>query len=323
MIDAVTIDGFRGIHRGALVGFGPVTVLTGPNGCGKSAVLDALLIAASADPADALGRAISHHPVNRLHAEWLIHNRAAASRIGVIEGESSFTAELWIEDEETPFGNLEPPVRRAIAKIDGQIAIAQIGADGRYHTRPFPLRRGRYARLVDTGVPTPLTRIWSDVVKGGAREAAERVLSVLLPGARAFQTLHEQDGSAALYIEYSDRAVPVALCGDGIQAAVQILLNLSVIRSGGLALVEEPEVFQHPIALRQTVRVLWEAAQRGVQLVIATHSTEVIDGLLEHAKRRLQDVVVLNLALRDGELHCVRTPGPEAVRRREAGDDLR
>jgi hypothetical protein len=289
MIDALTIDGFRGIHRGALVGFGPVTVLTGPNGCGKSAVLDALLIAGSADPADALGRAISHHPVNRLPAEWLVNHRAVGARIGVVEGESSFSVELWIEDEDSPSGNLESPVRRAVARLDGQLAVAQIGADGRYHTRPMPLRRGRYARLVDTGVPTPLTRIWADVVKGGAREQAEQV----------------------------------ALCGDGIQAAVQILLNLAVIRSGGLALIEEPEVFQHPRAIGQTVKVLWEAAERGVQLVVTTHSIEIIDGLLAAAGERLSDVVVLNLKLEGGELACVRAAGPEAVRKRQAGEDLR
>jgi hypothetical protein len=323
MIDALTIDGFRGIHRGALVGFGPVTVLTGPNGCGKSAVLDALLIAGSADPADALGRAISHHPVNRLPAEWLVNHRAVGARIGVVEGESSFSVELWIEDEDSPSGNLESPVRRAVARLDGQLAVAQIGADGRYHTRPMPLRRGRYARLVDTGVPTPLTRIWADVVKGGAREQAEQVLQKLLPGARAFQSLQEQDGSTALYVEYEDRAVPVALCGDGIQAAVQILLNLAVIRSGGLALIEEPEVFQHPRAIGQTVKVLWEAAERGVQLVVTTHSIEIIDGLLAAAGERLSDVVVLNLKLEGGELACVRAAGPEAVRKRQAGEDLR
>jgi len=40
MIESVEIESFRGIRRGALKDLGALTSLTGPNGCGKSTIVD-------------------------------------------------------------------------------------------------------------------------------------------------------------------------------------------------------------------------------------------------------------------------------------------
>lgn len=66
MIHSIEITGFRGIRQGRLEELGKLTVLTGPNGCGKSAVLDALLVGTRADVANAAGDAVCRHPAEAL-----------------------------------------------------------------------------------------------------------------------------------------------------------------------------------------------------------------------------------------------------------------
>ena len=43
MIRSVEIKNFRGIQDGKLEDLTPLVILVGPNGCGKSTILDALL----------------------------------------------------------------------------------------------------------------------------------------------------------------------------------------------------------------------------------------------------------------------------------------
>lgn len=48
-------------------------------------------------------------------------------------------------------------------------------------------------------------------------------------------------------------------------------------------MVEEPEVYQHPRSIRQQARALLAAMRRGVQLVVTTHSLELIDEVVSEA----------------------------------------
>jgi hypothetical protein len=62
MIHQLTLTDFRGIRAGTLGDFAPLTVLVGPNGCGKSTVLDALLLGATQRPLDAFARILGRRP---------------------------------------------------------------------------------------------------------------------------------------------------------------------------------------------------------------------------------------------------------------------
>jgi DNA repair exonuclease SbcCD ATPase subunit len=49
MIQSISINGLRGIAKGEIEGFAPLTILVGPNSSGKSTILDACMLAASAN----------------------------------------------------------------------------------------------------------------------------------------------------------------------------------------------------------------------------------------------------------------------------------
>ena len=81
MIEAITIEGLRGIREGSLEGLGALTILTGPNGCGKSTVLDALFIATHPRPDVGVALAVSRRKASWNAAQWLVANFAASARL--------------------------------------------------------------------------------------------------------------------------------------------------------------------------------------------------------------------------------------------------
>jgi hypothetical protein len=72
VIESVEIKNLRGIREGRLNQLTPLTVLVGPNSSGKSTVLDALLIAASLSPGDAVGKAVNRRATRDADARWLL-----------------------------------------------------------------------------------------------------------------------------------------------------------------------------------------------------------------------------------------------------------
>lgn len=64
MITSIEIQGLRGIREGRIEGLAPLTILVGPNGCGKSTMLEALGVACAGGSAAAAFRAMANR-------EWL------------------------------------------------------------------------------------------------------------------------------------------------------------------------------------------------------------------------------------------------------------
>jgi AAA15 family ATPase/GTPase len=105
---------------------------------------------------------------------------------------------------------------------------------------------------------------------------------------------------------------------------VQLALETAVAPEG-LVLVEEPEVYQHPRAIWANARGLLANVRRGVQIVLTTHSLELIDALLAEATPEdLEKMALFNLRLDDGALMAARRDGDDITfARRELENDLR
>ena len=80
MISSIEISRFRGIREGKLDGLAPLTVLVGPNGCGKSTVLDALLIGGSRETGKSSGRAVQRHHGVKYGAPWLLWRKGISGK---------------------------------------------------------------------------------------------------------------------------------------------------------------------------------------------------------------------------------------------------
>jgi predicted ATPase len=181
-----------------------------------------------------------------------------------------------------------------------------------------------FVRIVDSGLPVPLHQTFTHIARTGRRDDVYELLSALVPDFGQLEILVEDDDSPSLYLTSAGRSVPVGLAGDGVQAFVQLALEIAVAPEG-LVLVEEPEVYQHPKAIWQTAKVLLANMRRGVQMVITTHSLELIDAILSEASEDdLGNIALFNLKLVDGELEHGRRVGEEiAFARQTLENDLR
>lgn len=346
MITAITIENLRGIAEGRLAGLAPLTIITGPNGCGKSTVLDAMLIAASPTPGEAIGRAVDRHPVARDGARWLVRRG--------LDGNSS---RLAIEFAGAPAHEcflavvrLPPPARHpdfddppdatfmvgyfagsrarddaqgaAMGKTAGTAMGDQTRVRVKFSARnasrtehvsessPLPTTN---IRLIDPGLPIALAESFSEAIRAGARREIETYLPFVAPSARSLEILSDK-GVPSLYVDSEvGGPIPAALAGDGVQSFLQLAIELAQVPHG-LALVEEPEVYQHPRALRQTALALVAAMRRGVQVVMTTHSLELIDAIIATLSEDEQgNLAFFSLMLEGGVLKSSRFGGADAA----------
>lgn len=208
--------------------------------------------------------------------------------------------------------------------LDGWTAF---GGDNQYEAQrsgghglsPVP-----FVRLVDPGLPIPLHATFSAAIKAGRRDLVHELLADLLSGFERLEIIDLGERDFGLAVTRNGLSVPVGLSGDGIQAFVQLALEIAIVPNG-LALVEEPEVYQHPKAIHESARALVANVRRGVQVVLTTHSLELIDALLvASGEEGLGSMALFSLKLEQGELTSGRRTGEEIAFARETLEtDLR
>ncbi len=345
MISSVEIKGLRGIKQGKLDNLTPLVVLVGPNNAGKSTILEALLIGSNTDISEAIVVAVNRKNGLSEKARWLVASKASECVVSVKNdrGDSRTVTLQASREAENKQTRITGTVTTRIEKQRGSVesGVSVVPQNTKMAINPISFNDGAvgYAQTTSSfrGIPevhlvdvemvaglSPLHELYTRVVEQGRRKEARELLSHLVQGVDDILILTEGD-RPLLYLDYGDSSVPVALAGEGIQSLLRIILELAS-RPGGVVLLEEPEVHQHPGAIRQSARAIWAAIRRNIQVVISTHSLELIDALLSEVENQeeLDKMSVYRLLLKDGCLRSSRTAGSDiAFARTEIGDDLR
>lgn len=351
MLKSVQIENLRGIAAGGLEGFAPLTILTGPNGCGKSTVIDALLIGLAGVPGEEIGQVVRRRPRLLDGARWLFGDSRRLAKVSV---ETSLVSQAWglgwrrltsegcpkelrgndppfsavqVEERSSPEHVIEVILRRDPSKREIPETFDEVffSAEGQSLSQAkLSPRNLPEVHMIDPGLPLSLGLLFSDAVKQGRRKEVQDFLRELVPSLETLEILEEKDKGSQLYVVTAGGAVPVATSGDGVQSFAQLAIQLAAIPEG-LALIEEPEVYQHPRAIWQSARALLAAMRRGVQIVLSTHSLELIDALLGQAEGgELEGIALFNLALDQGALRSSRSSGEDLVFARQTLEhDLR
>jgi hypothetical protein len=295
LVERIEIRGFRGIGSGS-VPLAPFTVLLGLNGSGKTAVLEALYLAANAG--------IWKDPVGRVPLQHVLRRRGGGDAGGV---------EVGLEVLEGPE---RPALRMTLAQAGGLIfhsapaaeilLVAPRGAEGTGWTRALravlldPAPGGEAEEGLWHGADIPA---W----KGGwAPWVAERLAAIY--GLPPFQIVRGASGAWAAFEK--GNLVPVSGMGDGIRAAFQALSALAALGEG-LFLWDSPELHQHPEAIPRLMKALADALDERdrLQIVIATQSLEILQALRDLFLERSPEAFAMVVLRRDewtGELEAHR-----------------
>lgn len=328
MISSIEISRFRGIREGKLDGLAPLTVLVGPNGCGKSTVLDALLIGGSRETGKSIGRAVQRHHGVKYGAPWLLWRKGISGKCEI---------KIATDRGRQSIFELDTQKRKqdevcVLCRLQGSCtATVRFSRENTFHIEQEMLQHPSLedfpgARIIEChreNLEMPLDQMLTEILDQGLYDQVMAIIRGVIPDVKELRIATE-GRDPIVYIVYEDHAVPAALSGDGIYALVSLCLELATFPNGTV-LIEEPEVHQHPGAIHQTIRAILAAVRRDIQVVLTTHSLELIDYLLmESSEDDLEKLAVYRMQLEEGVLRSCRLSGSEVkFSRNQINDDLR
>jgi hypothetical protein len=294
------------------------TVIVGPNNAGKSALLREIHTRLSAQPGyPPAGFRVTNSVEFEKRGDrddaiaWLTEHSYSADRGGQIQHKRTFIdwqpqgqlVGMW--EAGPPFGNLTTFLC-FLAQADQRLSLAQ--------------SVGHYDVLNDK--PTaPLQTLYEST-------ALERRLSSNSEEAFRVGLTLNRFGGANIHLHYGQTDEPattpptqeylealrllpmVSEQGDGVRSFIGLMLAV-ITAYFPIVLIDEPEAFLHPPQANLLGRKLTTQAPANTQVFIATHSIDVVEGVLSDPG---VDVTVARLT-REGAANPLAILEPEEVRR--------
>ena len=124
----------------------------------------------------------------------------------------------------------------------------------------------------------------------------------LLVGERLVPLDGEDRISAPYCLRLLDSTVPLMEQGDGMRSFASVILHLLAPITPSILILDEPEAFLHPPQARLLGELIAKERSSRAQLFVATHSPDVLNGLLNVAPDRLR---VLRIR-REGNVNYVK-----------------
>ena len=109
------------------------------------------------------------------------------------------------------------------------------------------------------------------------------------------ETSTDQNGFNVIYSfqggdgERSVKNLRAENIGFGISYTLPVIVALLYAKPGGLVIVENPEAHLHPAGQAQLAMLMAKVAQRGVQLIVETHSDHIVNGILVACRKYEQE----------------------------------
>lgn len=93
----------------------------------------------------------------------------------------------------------------------------------------------------------------------------------------------------------NDDWVSIADVGFGVSQTLPVVVSLLAAKPGQLVYIEQPELHLHPRAQHSMGKILAKAAQRGVQVVVETHSSILLLGIQSLVAKNELDPTIVKL----------------------------
>jgi energy-coupling factor transporter ATP-binding protein EcfA2 len=348
VITTIQVKAFRGVREGQVEGLSPVSILVGPNNSGKSTCLDALACVGFGSSASSIVRLLLRRGGPPLDALQQIHKGIGDRTELVALGEQNGQAATW--STELKVGGPRRVEQVNQAKSEGleermlRFSVAwdhrpeqESGASSTYvdqrgktatnvrHSGPFftPFP----CRLVDVETVRgrgALENAYSELERSGQARRVVEALRTSQPGLTDLRILKIGEEFVLHSLLTSPPPIPAYVAGDGFKRFLELAAAMLPLEPG-VVLLEEPESYQHPRYLRELATLMLSAARAGTQVILSTHSLELIDTLLGAPEAEgLAYPSVHRLRLADGELTGVTLDRERALAlRHELLEDLR
>ena len=339
MIRSIQIEGLRGIREGIIEGLAPLTMIVGPNGCGKTTVLEALGVAcAGLSAVNAFEALTSREWLGIAGTEYWFDEKgacveAAFEPVGD-EPNASFRVRL---DRPQAVPNV---LRTEQVEPNGERdwGDCQFNEDGvattdndRAKRLPFALLgsfadrpAGANARFHGGHFSSALRNALTAIKKSAWYDDWFKYLQELRPNVTSIESIAVGDRDEPHLFEGSPRVgYPLAYAGDGFRRAL-LLAGTFARAKGGVAAIDEPELFAHPAMFGAIASLMRLSVHDGTQVVFATHSLELMAAALRVFEDEPENVAVVGLRMEAGVLDPVVISGPDAKRRvLDLGHDVR
>jgi energy-coupling factor transporter ATP-binding protein EcfA2 len=279
-----------------------VLVIVGPNNCGKSATLRAINSHLSRWR---FGRTAPESPVVKslkfqregdlkaLH-DWLerytvllpdsLGDPEYTRLHGKVDARSA--DEYWKSDSD--FSNKYGPLFSQFLDTEGRLKAANapksiaITTDSPEH----PIHAVQLDENLEASISRAFMQAFGQgiVLQHGGSEVPIRVGEIP-------QTEGREDRVSASYLRKLEKLTKIEAQGDGMRSFLGILL-FTMSGAETVLLIDEPEAFLHPPQAKHLGKLLVSPATLGRQLIIATHSSDLVKGFLEGDSARARIVRV-------------------------------
>ena len=338
MITNISITNFRGVREAKIEGLKPLTILIGKNNSGKSTLLEGLWLA-SADPMEVL-------PTIARRRGW--YGLPSIGGLFLDPGDPRFHVASNLSDANVLRGlGLERGAARDLGFDVEAVPTFQVGATSSAfgQSSRFVTEKGQWSNVHRTSEPhsrmTPTTRFidlgtiselgaiedaYSNAFGGGNEKALDDLVAHLGLPDRRLRLLkwNERVMLSMTSTQPGVLGMPIYLLGDGFKRLIFMACQVASQAAGGHVLMEEPEAFQHPRYLEEFAALVWRGIDLGVQIVLTTHSDDLLRTLLLDQKADLLKAVVLRTGIVDQVLRAVPIEGSRAAERLDGmGEDLR
>lgn len=291
MFTNITIQNFGGIRSGS-VPLRPVTVLIGPNGCGKSTILEALFLA----ECDPVRVALIHQRRSSLRdrvAHQFIRSQSSVE-VSADEGEGAGFSFKVLGSDRLPGAG-----RRGTASF--QVWFTPKNGALTANTGGLPLRIGH---IVEPAWPSDMRELsvaLTSTEKRGTSAISElvRLMQPFVPNVTDFRI---SDGEPVALGDGWRK--PLAILSDGGKRMFGLFAELA--EPSQVVLLEEPDSRLNPRATKQLASAIWSAASGGAQVVLSTHSEALAKDLIkltEYTPHRTEKMIINLLDLdQEGKL---------------------
>lgn len=333
------VKNFRGVREGSIKDFAAVNIFVGRNGTGKSSILEALYIALKPD--EGLAYVVKRRGWFGLaSAEALFYHGQREIHISATLKDGNKTG-IKIKPD-MPSAGAIPVLRERGLHVEKLIAL-DLETVGGVKASLYMDEDGKFHYIFPQEWPRPIYEAvfvdWNSVYQyGSPEEAYSRMVAKAGAAAKesVVKALRSQykdlsdvvplyiHGRWVLHLVFENASVPIYVAGDGVRYALTLLIQ-ALTPSGGVVLLEEPELHVHPNLMRIAANaILRSHIDRGNQIFVTTHSLELIKMMIEEARKvGAKNLKLFRLALDRGALHTEEYTLDEAWRALELEWDLR